>query len=400
MTAGLVRADGVARATPSATAPIGDVITGMVALGHRMCAHATSVNWVASPLSIACAFAMARVGARGAAAGALDEFFGYPADGRDEAFNAITQALVTASGPPSQRPTATPSPGAAPAPPVVALGNALFAQQDFALQPPFLRTLAAQYGAGVRTVDFRARAAVKAINQWVSQETAGRIPVLFNQLDESTKLVVANTVYLRASWQSPFVRSPTTREPFARAAGGPVQVAMMHAVGSQGYAAGPGWQALSLPYAGPGTQPLAMWLLLPAPGGRPADLLAPTTLRTVGAGLHSTPVDVAVPKWDFSTAIDLGEELPALGLDGVFGTGDFSGIATQFDGVSAAVHRATITVDEYGTEAAAATGLVFATSAMQPPATTFHANRPFAFTIVGGPAHTPLFSGVVGDPGA
>ena len=107
-----------------------------------------------------------------------------------------------------------------------------------------------------------------------------------------------------------------------------------------------------------------------------------------------------MPKWDFGTPIDLGAALPALGLTGVFGTGDFSGIAAGFDGISAAVHRATITVDEYGTEAAAATGLAFATSAMLPPATTFHANRPFAFTIVGGAVHTPLFSGVVGDPNA
>jgi serpin B len=399
MAAGMVRAEGVDRARPAAGAPIGAVTAGMISLGHRLCSRATGANWVASPLSIACAFAMVRAGARGTAAHALDEFFGYPAAGRDEAFNAITQALVTTSGSPSPRPTATPSPGAKPAAPVLTIGNALFAQRDFTLQQAFLRTLAAQYGAGVRTVDFAATAAaLKTINQWVSAETAGRIPVLFGSLDPSTQLVVANTVYLRASWQNAFGESPTTRDLFTRTSGEPVAVAMMHAAGPRDYAAGPGWQALSLPYAGSGRD-LAMWLILPDPGGRPVDMLTPETLSAVGAALRSRPVDVAVPKWNFDTSIDLGSVLPALGLTGVFGTGDFSGIATGIGGISAAVHKANITVDEAGTEAAAATGVAFASSGILAP-TTFHANRPFAFTIVGGAAHTPLFTGMVADPSA
>jgi serpin B len=399
----LVRAAGVSRQRPDLSAPVTTVTAGMIALGHELCrAGATSTgNWVSSPLSIACAFAMARAGALGATAASMDRFFGFPATGRDEAFNAITQAVVTTDGPPRPAPSASPS--GLPAKPVVSLGNALFAQHGFALQPAFLRILAAQYGSGVRTVDFTGSAAVGRINDWVSAETAGRIRELFNSLDPSTKLVIANTVYLRASWQDPFGEYPSTAAPFHRADGTVASVPTMRAVGVRSYATGAsGWQALSLPYADGRTddQPsdVAMWLILPPPGGSPVDMLSASTLSAVAGRFTSTPVDVTVPKWNFTTSIDLTTVLPDLGLHDVIGTGDFTGIASGLDGISGAVHRATITVDETGTEAAAATGLAYATSAMAPPNTTFHADRPFAFTIVGGPAHTPLFSGVVGDP--
>jgi serpin B len=79
---------------------------------------------------------------------------------------------------------------------------------------------------------------------------------------------------------------------------------------------------------------------------------------------------------------------------------DLQGIAAGIGPISQAIHRANITVDEWGTEAAAVTGIAFATGAMLPPALRFRADRPFAFAIVGGRSRTPLFAGVVGDPTA
>ena len=87
-----------------------------------------------------------------------------------------------------------------PAPPLVAIANALFVQDGFQVKRPFLHTLAAQYGAGVRTVDFGSPAAKEAIDAWVRQQTANRIKQLFAQLDPTTLLVIANAVYFKGDW--------------------------------------------------------------------------------------------------------------------------------------------------------------------------------------------------------
>jgi serpin B len=123
----LLTAKGVTRARPAADAPVDATSAGMAAFGAALCraTAAGNANWVASPLSIACAFSMVRAGATGDSATQLDRLFGFPAAGRDQAFNAITRDLVTAAVPPAPSHT-TPKPDQPPAPPVVCIGNALF----------------------------------------------------------------------------------------------------------------------------------------------------------------------------------------------------------------------------------------------------------------------------------
>ena len=89
------------------------------------------------------------------------------------------------------------------------VGNGLFTGRGYPIGDQFLGTLAAQYGAGVHPVDFTSPDTVKMINSWVRQQTADRIPKLFDDLLPDTRLVLANAVYLRADWaQGPNVRRP------------------------------------------------------------------------------------------------------------------------------------------------------------------------------------------------
>jgi serine protease inhibitor len=394
----LLTAQGVARVVPDADAPVGAATDGIVAFGHALARAAATPgkNWVASPLSIATAFAMARVGARGSTAGQLDRLFGYPADGRDGAYNAITRALVTTDVPPPA--SSAKRPANAPArPPVVVIGNALFTAESLRIAAAFLTTLASQYGAGARPVDFTSPSALAQINAWVKQQTAGRIDQLFAQLDPDTQLVLANTVYLRADWATDFAAQPLIDAPFTVASGARVTASTMHQVASVGYAAADGWQAVELPYAG---GDLAMRVMLPAPGGSPDDMLAPSTMAAVDARMSTATVDVTMPRWNFEADIDLGAVLPAMGLTAPFGSqADFGGIAPGLS-ISQAVHKANITVDQKGTEAAAVTGMAMAGAAPAPRPLSFEANRPFAFAIVGGGSRVPLFVGHVADPSA
>ncbi len=370
--------DGVDRADPSPTAPVDLTSRGLTEFGARLdqLTADRSKNWVASPLSIAYAFSMARAGAGGETAAEIDHCFGFPATGRDEAFNAVTRRVVPTD------PRAT-----------VLIGNALFTAQGFPVGKPFLSTLAAQYGAGVYTVDFGSPTAAKIMNDWVRAQTADRIRKIFDQVDPDTKLVLANAIYLKADWQRPF--DYTDQADFRPAAGGSRQVPTMRLEADLRYARGAGWQAVELPYA---HSDLAMWIMIPDGSGSPDRLLTADSMATVSAALRPEYVALALPKWDFSTEIDLIDPLIRMGVKQAFGpTADFSGIQPGLY-INQAIHRADITVDEQGTRAAAATAIGMAVSARVTPATVVRADHPFAFAIVHRPTGVPLFVGHVANP--
>jgi serpin B len=152
------------------------------------------------------------------------------------------------------------------------------------------------------------------------------------------------------------------------------------------YAAGDGWQSVDLPYA---DSDLVMRILLPAPGGNPADLLrVPTTAA------HPRRIELHLPKWTFTSEADLRR----LGPPELFGPGAHLDGITPGASITRARHQAYIAVDETGTEAAAATEIGMATSAEVNPPMPVRVDRPFAFAIVHGPTGVPLFVGRVTNP--
>lgn len=383
--------DGVARQQPAAGAPVGAVALAVAGLGYRL-EGAAEGNSVVSPLSVAYAFAMARAGAGGDTAAQLDQVFGFPADGLPDAFNAITRQVVTDDVPPvaKARKDHTPRPA------VVSVGNGLFLQRGQPVGQEFLHTLAAQYGVGVHPVDFAGGKAADVIDRWVDLRTAGRIKKAFDTLSPDARLVLANSVYLRADWaDSLFAEAVVDPEPFTRTDGSTVAVPTMHGQSGLRYAAGPGWQAVEVPYFG---DQLAMRILLPALGQAPGRLLDPTVGAAVTAALHTENVALDLPRWDFGSTLDLVPVLRTLGLTAPFApTADFSGISPGLH-VDQAVHRATITVDEWGTEAAAVTALSFAAAGRAAPQVRLTMDHPFAFEIVHTGTGVPLFMGQVADP--
>ncbi|MGQ0716983.1 MAG: serpin family protein [Pseudonocardiales bacterium] len=389
---GVLLAQGVPREVPR-DAPVKQTVDGLTKFGHDLytAAAAPARNTVISPLSIGYAFGMARAGAAGQTASQLDHVFGFPAPGPHAAFNDLDRQIGTVSElPPRQSPGATRAPDERPAPPVVAITNGLFIQDGLPVADSFLRTLASQYGAGART--FRSGQGAEQINAWVREQTAERIGRLFDQLDPATRLVLANAVYLKADWLTLFAKNPTQEATFTRADGTTVAVPMMRQQESLHYASGEGWQAVELPYA---DSELAMRVIVPQGALTPAEVLSPETLTEVQTGLRGERVGLFLPRWDFATNLDL---LPALNALGLTALDDFSGISQAGLTLDQAVHRANITVDEWGTEAAAVTGLVFTVSLPPEPQFVVRADRPFAFTIVHRPTGAPLFIGHVADP--
>jgi serine protease inhibitor len=388
---------------------VAPVVTGMTRFGadlHRAAATITA-NWTISPMSIDVAFGMLRAGARGGTAKQIDHVFGFPATtaaaGSPHAvLNALT-AQLTSDRPVPTTP-ASPSPpsdghdAGQPPPPIVAIANGLFVDQSFEsqVQKAFLRVLASQYGAGPDLVRFSDPSAAATINAWVNRQTRGRITKLFDHLDPSTRLVLANAVYLKAAWLRPFT-DPTKAGAFTTGSGHQVQAHLMRQTSGVGYAAGDGWQRVSLPYAG---GDLVMRIVVPT---RPARDIAALGHALALATYTGTPdpvraVDLTLPRWNTATILPLVPPLVKLGMPTTFGEhADLTGIAPGLF-VSDAIHRANITVDEKGTEAAAVTGIAIAVSGIAGAVATVRADRPFAWAIVHAPTGTPMFTGHVVDP--
>lgn len=392
-----VRATDVARADPGSVSTAA-LVEGINAFGHDLYTQAASGgNVVISPLSIEVALSMARAGAGGTTAAEIDQAMHFPSAGRDAQMNALTHDLATQdTAPPLPSPAASRDANMPPAAPILTIANALFVQQGFPIGQPFLNTMAADYGSGVRTVDFTSPSAIAIINAWVRTQTADRIQQLFDSLDPQTKLVLANAVYLKADWATPFAEDPTSDATFTTAAGKQITVPTMHQTGSLGYASSDKWQAVALPYAG-GT--LTMYVIVPTTSTPLGDLLAPTTLTQISAGLSPTPLSLSLPRWTSTTKLNLVPALNALGVHAAFtAAADFSAIASGLY-IEQAVHRATINVDEWGSEAAAVTGLAFPASSMLAPL-TLRADHPFAYAIVNPQTGVVVFEGSVADPTA
>ena len=387
-------------------------------------------NAVFSPTSIALALGMARAGAKGETASQMDAVL--HATGWDElgpGLNALEQALTSRNATWQDEYLDPPTRELA-----LRIANAAFAQRDWAIEQAYLERIAATFGAGVREVDYRTdyEAARRLINAWVSSKTKKRIPELIPEgmLDDLTRFVLVNAIYLKAEWASDFWEGETKPAPFTRPDGSRVQVPTMNEPYWDSpstlppYATGNGWKATELRYKG---GPLAMTLILPdnlAAFGqsltagqfdrittalakqREAFAHPSETAGPMVCDLYPYAVDLSMPRFGIETKVDLPETLAALGMPLAFDPqqADFTGIsAAERLYISNVIHQANIDVDEKGTEAAAATVVGGSTTGgcgwgAVKKTITLRLNHPFLFFVRDVETGAVLFMGRVVDP--
>ncbi|MFA5308469.1 MAG: serpin family protein [Dehalococcoidales bacterium] len=283
--------------------------------------------------------------------------------------------------------------------------NAIWGQKDYTFLPAFLDLLAQDYGAGMRILDF-----IKAteqsrvtINDWVSEQTEGRIKDLIppGAIDGLTRLVLTNAIYFNAAWKNPFNEDATADGVFHLLDGGQVTVPLMHQTESYRYNAGEGYQAVDLPYDG---GELSMVILLPEDGQFAAfeDAMTAAQVKSIIKGMDYTDVAVTMPKFEFDSEFSLVDTLVAMGMPLAFsGEADFSGMTGNRDlFIGDVLHKAFVSVDENGTEAAAASAVIMKASGMPAEPVAFTLDRPFIFLIRDIGTGAVLFIGRVLNPAA
>ena len=282
--------------------------------------------------------------------------------------------------------------------------NAMWGQKDYEFLPTFLDILAENYGAGLRILDFitETEKSRVAINEWVSNQTEGRIKDLIppGAISELTRLVLTNAIYFNAAWENPFDKKMTANGPFYLLGGGQVSVPMMRQTESFGYTDGEGYQAVELPYDG---GELSMVILLPASGNFEAfeKGLQAQQVDAIIDDLQNTRLTLTMPQFKFESQFSLKDTLAEMGMPIAFSPdeADFSGMTGNRElFISDVVHKAFVVVDEAGTEAAAATAVIMKLTAVPEPPVEVTIDRPFIFLIRDIETGTILFVGRVLNP--
>jgi serpin B len=283
--------------------------------------------------------------------------------------------------------------------------NAIWGQKDYSFLPSFLDVLAENYGAGLRILDFinETEKSRVTINDWVSDQTEGRIKDLIPQgaIDALTRLVLTNAIYFNAAWAYPFDEKATVNGPFYLLDGGQVSVPMMKQTESFGYTDGEGYQAVELTYDG---DELSMVILLPEDGQFQAfeDQLQSQEVGDIISSLQPAQVALTMPKFEFDSEFSLKDTLTEMGMPVAFsGEADFSGMTGNLGlAISDVLHKAFVSVDEAGTEAAAATAVIVGETAAPGQQVEVTVDRPFIFLIRDIETGAILFLGRVLNPGA
>ena len=382
---------------------------------HRQLATGDE-NLCVSPYSIQSALAMTFAGADGKTREEMARVLHFPndSDAIHASFSSLQSSLEemakkTATLVEQSRKFGGPS-----EPITLAIANRLFAQTGYDFRDSFRALVKKYYGAPFEPLDFRkdASGATEHINAWIAEQTRDRIRDLIpaRALNETTRLVLANAIYLKAPWAHEFSEGGTTPQSFHVRGGASAKVPTMQKEDRQfGYAKREGFTAVSLPYIG---NELQFLVLVPdeVNGLRALESKLNTQMLAQCAKLEPHQVDLSLPKFKFEPpTILLGDNLQALGMKSAFdqpqGSANFDRMAPRnpkdYLYISQVFHKTFIAVDEKGTEAAAATVVaMMAGSAMiqRPEPIAVKVDRPFIYAIQHVPSGTCLFLGRVTDP--
>jgi serpin B len=341
-------------------------------------------NLVFSPASIGHAVLMARAAADEETGTAIDNAFALPAGlAAHQGWNAIDQRIGAAADVEEEI--------------TVTMADRIWPRIDIEPDQTWIDLLASEHGATTETLDFAGdpEGSREAINTWVGDQTEGLIPEMLPDgfIRSETVLVLTDAVYFKARWQTVFGKYETVSDTFTRMDGSTTMVEFMRELElADRRGTGDGFVGAEIPYVG---SEFSMLLLVPDEGRftEVRDRFDQDFLDEIDATFTTGTFELLIPQWADTTSVDLLAWLNAIGA----APGSYPAISADAF-LDAAVHAAYITVDEWGTVAAAATGLGFFASGPPEPKLTVKADKPFLYLIRHRPTGIVLFAGQVTDP--
>lgn len=362
------------------------------ALYDKLRSNDSNANLFFSPYSISTALAMTYAGARGETEKQMATALRFTLPGKrlHSAFGGLQKQIVQDEKSRGYQ---------------LFVANALWGQKGEPLLKEFLDLNKNYYGAGLTLLDFRneAEKSRQIINNWVEEKTKEKIKDLIPQggVNAATVLVLTNAIYFKGEWKTKFEEKDTKPADFTISAKDKVKVPLMHIEEKFKHHSDEKMQIVELPYKG---DELSMLVLLPmeTEGIKEIeDMLTNESLNALLSKMKTTEIIVYLPKFKMTWGtFSLKDSLIALGMRDAF---DFEGMA-NFSGIngkggiwiSDVLHKAFVEVNEEGTEAAAATGVVMMLGIPDVP--VFRADHPFIFIIKDNRTGSILFMGRVMNP--
>jgi serpin B len=351
-------------------------------------AYSGEPNIVLSPYSLHAALTLARLGAKGDTAAELDKVL-FP---RGYSFS-VLQGYAALN-----RNITTEKEGVQ-----ASLANSIWIEQQASFLDEYVRNTRSFFDSEPKKMDLSKPEETRAgINKWVADRTAQRITDLIPAGFVTPDLVsvLVNALYFKASWSDPFSEGATKNARFWISTSKNVDVPMMSVTHTAPYYEDERWQAVSLSYTGNTFEYLVLMPKIKLSAGDLARQLESSVVLKALESLHRERVQLSMPKHELRYKRDVTEDLRRLGLSkALSGAADFSGISTVPVQIGAVLHESFVKVDEKGTEAAAATAVMMAKSAMfmgEPK--VMMVDRPFVFALMHRESRAPLFLGVIGEP--
>ena len=343
-------------------------------------------NTILSPLSASMALGMALEGAEGETFTDMQTALGFQGLTREEinaSYGGLLDLLLNLD-------------------PAVELGiaNSAWSREEFPFKSGFFDAITSSFQAVVQELDFDDPGAKDIINQWVQEQTNGRIEEIVEEIGPLDILFLINAVYFNGDWTTQFKKGDTHQASFHLEDGSTVSVPMMSgSIEEVGFAWMEGGRMVAeLPYGG---QAFGMVVVLPGSGETVDDLLTTLDDGTWAAwmdALHLEKVMVQMPKFELEWGGLLNDALKAMGMERAFQPfqADFSRMTPAPDAHISRVRQKTyMRVDEEGTEAAAATSVAISLTSMPPGITV---DRPYLLAIRERLSGTILFLGAIRDP--
>lgn len=281
------------------------------------------------------------------------------------------------------------------------MANKLFFQEGETITECIKKLLNSE----IMTVNFASapEAARTLINSWVKQQTGGMIEEIVSSglVDSSTRLVLVNAAYFKGTWVKEFPKELTQDSPFYVSTEKQITVPMMikEDLLRMSRSSETNCSVIEVPYSG---SEISMYIMLPARGTSVETLMDNLTAEKVKRLVKSCSprtVSLSLPRFNVEQTAELGDSLRHMGILDLFDPvrADLSGFTGLPDfSVSRVNHKVFVKVNEQGTEAAAATGLISLRSGLLPD--EFHVDRPFVFLIRDNILDATLFMGLIRKP--
>ena len=282
------------------------------------------------------------------------------------------------------------------------LSNAVIVSKAYSIKDSFRNVIQNNYYGAVESMAFDKPDRVKQIiNDWVSKNTEGLIPEFLRDFSPDITACMLNAIYFKAGWLEPF-NPELTKEDVFNSPEGEVKKDFMVSQQECDFLENDSFSCVSIPMGKKGK--FSMTMVLPNKGediNAVIGTIEKEGWESLSGKMRSEQVLVKIPKQDLKSEFDLIPLLKSVGINRVFQASDFSLMVEQTPAifrVSQALQKATMTLDEGGIEAAAATFIgmegISPQGYEQPKVKYFTADRPYLFCIQENTSGAILFVGL------